>query len=1151
MTSWHIQLLGGFDARHHGVSVNSAFQTDSARLLFAWLCFHQEQPIRREMLAGLLWPDRPQTAAQNALRVTLSRIRAALSDDQHILRTETQYVVLKLPETWQVDALSFEQATAAIHAHKHRSPVGCLTCQEHLREAAQLYRGEFLAGLTPESDTLLEWRTRQGEIFHRATLEIFGHLTERALREHNWVDAQTYASQQLLLEPWHEAAHRQLMLALAQQGHRNAALAQYQSCCELLQRELQLEPDSETRYLAEAIRTGQIANASLQIHSSQRPAAALDQLPFIGRTTELHKLTNLINQPDVQLISLVGVGGIGKTRLAIRAAQLMQFAFRDGAHYIFLHPEDQSDRASSPDAAGTVAYLARAMASSCRIELNDRYPLADQLIAALKSRNCLLVLDSFEHVAAASLFVNELLEAAPECVALVTSRQRLYLRREHVIQLSPLSTKSTGVGPSASAHLFIELARRTGAILTEDNAFQEIEQICAALDGLPLGIELAAASLHGMSLSTLRQTVQQRLQTLNNPLADAPARHRSLQAVFESTWSALSDVHRQALAMLSIVNAPCPREAAVAITGLPQALDELIDLALARQIDDRIWLHEYVYQFAREKLTHNLDQELAREGQRRHAHWFLSWLARSATDLYGNISLAIREQLAASANDLDAAWRWALTNGAWDWLNAAMISYEDFFLLSGRLVEGLERMRQSLAYLIAPTQLAAKRLRARLLIACANMQRYRTRGKENELMLSEAVTLAEELTDTPLKMIAMIHLGIRQCIEGNYETGRQTLREALAICAGTTWAETDQEARLSEITGWRYLSYYNLQNGQFTEAEEQAKKAYALAKQANNLLSMARSLETLSIAASAQERFAESDQYLQQALSIYQRLQLTYQQTNVLDLLAQNADARGDYGKAQRYYFQELTLARESGNRDAELVAHINLGISYDQMGHYAQALTHTQIALALCDKVGNPRHYTTILANLSLHAHHNQRHELALSYARATIEQAQTFTMPELEAYGYDFQGHALLALGRLAEAEQAYQQARDIRQQLNQTVLTLESQAGLTRVALARNDAAEALRRATSIVDYLLAGNQLHGAEETMRIYWTAYQALAANHDSRAATILALGQQLVQERAERLSDPANRAIYLNKDVHRLIMIAGRTETLRSPTVA
>ncbi|WP_322487228.1 BTAD domain-containing putative transcriptional regulator [Chloroflexus sp.] len=1143
MTEWHIQLLGGFDVRRDGVSLNSAFQTDSARLLFAWLCLNQRQAVRRETLANLLWSDRPQSVAQNTLRVTLSRIRKALGNDHHVLRTEPATVTLDLPSSWQVDALDFTQAVAAVRNHSHRSAAGCPSCQAHVRAAATLYRGAFLAGISPESELFLEWSTHQGEAMHRAAIEVFGHLAERALREGDWPAAQSYAGQQLHLELWHEAAHRQLMRALAQQGQRAAALAHYQTCCDILQREFGIEPEAETQHLASTIRAGHLTNATSL--PSQRQAAAIDQLPLIGRASEVETLAGWLNQPDMQLISVVGAGGIGKTRLAMRAAHLMQYAFRDGVRYIFLHPEDDAAIANK-DAA---EHVARAIAAACHIELNDRQPVPEQVIAALQTRAYLLVFDSFEHVAAANLFVNELLEAAPYCVALITARQPLHLRREQVLKVRPLSTAITAEGLSPSAQMFIELAERSGIAFSGRMAIDDIEHICADLDGLPLGIELAAASLYSMSLPALRQTVEQSIKTLRSPLADTPARHRSLTAIFVSTWQTLTERSRQALAMLSIVRAPCLIEAAQAITGDAPALDELFDLALVRRLDDStVWLHEHIHQLASEKLAGDFGHELANEAARRHAHWFLGWLAGSYHAMQGAESFAVRERLIASLNDIEAAWRWALAHSEWDLASAAAPAYEDLFYLSGRLVDGLERIQQSLAYVSHPNQPASQRLRVHLLLAQGLLQRYRSGGPAIEAMLHEAVRLAEQMVDPLLLAQTLLRLGIIENAGSYKETGRATLDRLRAVLDQSVPADS-LDVLAIESTYWRLLSWCELHAGHNELAKEYAQKALDLAGKADHYLMLARCNETLSNVVNAQGDFAGSEYYLQQALAIYQRLRLTYHQTNVLDLLAQNADACGDYGQAQRYYWQELALARECGNRDAELVAHINLGISYDQMGHYERALAHTQIALALSDKVGNQKHHTVVLANLSLHAHHNQRHELALDYARTATQQAAHLL--DLQAYGYDFQGHALLALGRIDEAEQAYTQAKALRQRLNYHTLVLESQAGLIRVALARNDLPEALRRAAPIVEHLLAGGNLYGTEETLRIYWTAYQVLEANRDPRAQAILDLGRALVQERASRLSDPASRTIYLNADVNRLIMAAGQPSSLRQPTAA
>lgn len=1138
MTTWHVQLLGGFDIRCNGISLSSAFQTDNARLLFTWLCFHQRQAVRRETLTGLFWPDRPQAAAQNTLRVTLSRIRRALGKASSLLYTSAQTVTLNVPPVWQVDALQFEQIVTTIHSHNHRSILGCRHCQELLQTAETLYQGEFIAGFTPESEPLFDWYTRQREYFHRSFLSVLAQLGEYALRAHDWHSVLTYATRQLEAEPWHESAHRQLMLALARQGQRASALAQYQNCCKILQQELGVEPEPVTQELAVAIREGGLPDDPSYL-TSRRQAMALDQLPLVGREQEIQTLTDLINRPDLQLITVVGEGGVGKTRLAIRAAQLMRFAFPDGVCYIFLHPEDGFAANIGLLTLNPVQYLAHCIATTCEIALNERQSTEAQVIAALQNRACLLVFDSFEHVVTASLFLKELLSAATQCVALVTSRQRLYLRQEHVLHLAPLSTTSTAQQVSPGARMFVELARRQGMTFTTADEYCDIDQVCSALSGLPLGIELAVACLNSMNLTTLRQTVFRSVKSLNSPILDVPGRHRSLQAVFESTWNSLSEASRQALAMLSVVNAACPLAAALAITESEQALAELIELSLVHHLaEDRIWLHEYVRQFASEKLAQDFDHANFREvAYRRHAHWFLRWLTSSRSDLRGPQSFEIRENLAANLIDIEAAWHWALVHAEWDLVANAALAYEDLYRLMGRFVAGVERFQQSLAYVTNPITSSAKRLRASLLSGYVSLQRLRSGHQHVFSVTAEALALAEQLADPLLQAMIKCQSGMLNTLAGDHEQGQQEFLQALALLNGPNGTFHDTDALLIIATCLRSLSEIDLRLGNLEAATDFAQRAMAVCQQTHDHLAIARCFETLSNVVSAQGKLEESDHYLRQALDIYQRLRVTYQKTRVLDLLAQNADARGDYALAQRYYFQGLALARESGDRDAEIIARINLGISADFMGNYDQALEHTRLALALSELVSDRRHRTTITANLSLYAHHNQRHNLALSYAQATIEQAQRSGLRELEGYGYDFQGHALLALHHLDEAELSYQKALHIRQQFNNPALVLESQAGLTRVALARHDTTEALRRALPIVDHLLAGGHLNGAEETLRIYWTVYQALMLNADARASAILALGYHLIQERAGRLSDPRQRSIYLNIDVHRQIV--------------
>lgn len=198
-------------------------------------------------------------------------------------------------------------------------------------------------------------------------------------------------------------------------------------------------------------------------------------------------------------------------------------------------------------------------------------------------------------------------------------------------------------------------------------------------------------------------------------------------------------------------------------------------------------------------------------------------------------------------------------------------------------------------------------------------------------------------------------------------------------------------------------------------------------------------------------------------------------------------------------------------------------------MGNYAGALEATQRALTIECEVNNPQARCALFANLSLHYHHLGDQLQALAYAQKAVELATAIEMPAMAAYGYDFQEHALLALGRTDEAEKAYRQALHLREQRGFTILSFESCAGLARVAQARGDKEAATAWAEPIAEYILNA-PLEGPEEPLRIYWTVYQVMRSTNDPRQGLVLQHAVALIHERAGRISDANGRRLYLTQ---------------------
>jgi len=252
-----LSLLGPFQATLEDRP--AIFATDRARALLAYLAVETDRPHRRDALAGLLWPDQPEPAARRNLSQALVRLRRAIGD----YHTSPSFLLITAKTiqfnaaTAELDVACFESLLAACTAHPHSDVLGCPTCLQRLEAAADLYRGEFLHGLfLSGSQPFEEWALFRREQLHRQAIDALHTLAVRYESQGAYDRARRYAQRQLALEPWREAAHRQLMRALALGGQRAAALAQYRACCRLLTDELGVEPAPETTTLYERIRDG-------------------------------------------------------------------------------------------------------------------------------------------------------------------------------------------------------------------------------------------------------------------------------------------------------------------------------------------------------------------------------------------------------------------------------------------------------------------------------------------------------------------------------------------------------------------------------------------------------------------------------------------------------------------------------------------------------------------------------------------------------------------------------------------------------------------------------------------------------------------------------------------------------------------------------
>ena len=569
----------------------------------------------RSALAGLLWSDLPEATARANLRLALTKLRRALPAQLLVTR---QTVALDPARPVWVDAVEVERLVAG-------KPEG-----EELLAAARLCRGEFLSGFeAPGAELFDEWVLARRAAYRADQLALLDRAVQDA-RDRGDAPAGVEAARRMLeLEPLHEEAHRALMWFLATGGQRGAALAQFETCRYLLREELGEDPSPGTVALRD-----QIAHAGgftdlppvddRGAGSAGRlrpPTGAPGPLTsLIGRDEDLARLHALLDDPACRLVTLVGPGGIGKTRLALEVGATRGERHRDGVVLVSFagtspaRPEEAADL--------VVTNLAAALGVSLAVPRDPREVLAE----ALAGRELLLVLDNLEQLRDAAGVLAELLGRAPGVQVLGTSRRRLGLGVEWLVEVPglpyPPPRADAEAGGYPAVQLFEDRARllRPGFRPAADLA--AVGRVCRLVSGVPLAIELAARWVRSASPAAIADRLAAGGELLETTAPDVEPRHRSMASVIDWSWELLGDGERQALRRLSVLRGGFDLDAAAAVAGagLP-LLAGLVDQSLVQVGEDgRYGMHELLRQYAGQRLAADPAEEAA--ARRRHAAYF-------------------------------------------------------------------------------------------------------------------------------------------------------------------------------------------------------------------------------------------------------------------------------------------------------------------------------------------------------------------------------------------------------------------------------------------------------------------------------------------------------------------------------------------------
>ena len=1177
------------------------FPTDATRALLAYLVLHRDRPTSRETLATLFWPDVPTRKAMHSLRQTLVRLRQSLteegSDTPDPLLTDRHSIQWNLDYPVQIDVWQFEtwrtrldQISANANIHRHRRLY-------LLEQAVALYTGDFLAGLDSLSLTFTEWLSVERERYTITYLRLLEELTAFYGRTGQYQTMGDMARRVLAVEPWHETAAMHRMTALAAQGKWEHAAKIYQQVSAVLQTELHLPPSTTMQYLYEQIRARTWRGAPPFVPQGNIKQVAHQRATvLVGREQEVVQMSELLLVNGEHLVTILGPGGVGKTRLAQALGLAIQPYFADGVWWVSLAGVDG---AAYSTAVSLRNLLAQEILQALDISFMGDEPLFDQLCDYLHGRELLFIFDNLEHLPELNQAIHDLLQAIPQLSICATSRQPIYLQAEYRFALAGLPTppatetgetgetdeSQSALATYASVQLLHDRAQRIGYVW-DGEQLPLAGELCRFVDGLPLGIELMAAMMDRLSPRQLQTQLQESYSVLLTRMPDVPQRHRSISAVFYHSWQLLTPVEQEVLRRLSLFRNRFTLAAAASVAGATLAdLQALAQKSLIQHtaVDEFGW-HELLREYAQAELTRETAVYTAVVAQ--HSTYFLQGIAQRADQLARRDTVAAYTWIDRCRDDIETAWYTAVERADYPLLIQATIPMLSYLGQKQRYLELNTLAERSLQAIHGRGDAPLiRRLRGYLYCAQAFAQTQFGNYEKVVALLHQAEEIGRDTADIRLQFRAAYHLTDTHVQAQNLDEATATLERAWSL---GNWEE--EAGAMCILLCFRGGIAYLRQD----LAQAQAPLDEALAQaQAHQLgFAHAYTLLWLCIILDATGQIEKGKALRQEALRVIREINAFILEISVTyELIAQEyGDAH--YHEALAYAETCLDISQRINHERVRVGTHTRRGNIYYALGRYtaaleeyalvvdvlhgttddvysqtraqlmqvytyfqlgddtaaheaAQTLAATVAGSEMADLLERGLEAQVVLAAVALARGDVAGAEQALYTAVGDLEAINPNPPPHLLARLAHEQGQVALAQGDLPTAEAKFGEALALHRDIYGTQgAVAEDLAGLTAVALAAQDLPRIQAACTALRQHQHA---YPAYEAPTRALWhktTAVQAMRTLAETGDATCVAeLGayqaelDDQFQKRVAFITDVAVAERYRQRPWHQVLL--------------